>query len=420
MESLKGKTFNEYVYCIIRNRGDNTLKLEEVQTKLERGLTNEEIWGFIPYTCGLADSFNRYFPENPIPKADKRGLEREYRIQAIAFLDTCKRVKREYGIKLVACSHRIAGWKETPWTYNGDIKFSIDTNFGFGSSSYFSVRYYYKGMQLAPYSNYILYRHANYSSVVRFTYSYPIAYRYWKELMETTIKFYNAVSNRQEHEVFSWIKEHLERLVSGLRNLLTSNDFYFHDGGDGGEMRTHERIHITGEELIHLRAEKISGAVAFVRNIEKLPTATNPSYYINRLNNIFRDFLTWVQPQIRSYQNRLDKLVEKEKEIRNRPLVKTYHQLLENEELKNYEISPYSKYYYDRKIILIRKLLKLRNEKYPHLSNEEFKESIVCLVKSLRELEENASSQGHAKGMIGYLAKSQSQVEEYFLSINSD
>lgn len=56
------------------------------------------------------------------------------------------------------------------------------------------VRFYYKDLQLTPYSNYIKYRYAGFSEIIRYTFGYKVEYQSWEKLMIDTINFYNAIT----------------------------------------------------------------------------------------------------------------------------------------------------------------------------------------------------------------------------------
>ena len=105
--------------------------------------------------------------------------------------------------------------------------------------------------------------------------------------MEDTLRFYYAVCENQENEVFRWITHNLYNMTSGLKRLFDSTyEFVFANINNVINR-------ITGDELICVKAEKIGGACEFVSNIEKLPSQINPEKYVKQLEEIFDQYLSY-------------------------------------------------------------------------------------------------------------------------------
>ena len=68
---------------------------------------------------------------------------------------------------VLAYSHRRVGWASPDFNLNDDIKVVYLTNFGYGSASYFFLQIYYKGIGILPYSQWIHYRKACASDIIR-------------------------------------------------------------------------------------------------------------------------------------------------------------------------------------------------------------------------------------------------------------
>lgn len=274
--------FDSCIYAIIK-APTGWLTLSTFPLELEYEPTDFELRKYYNYSVSLGGQYSSELRllmpnEQPILNA-----ERQLRRIAIAFQQTTNKLQNKYNI--VAISHRKGGWKTFTWNYNEDISFEIYSNFGYGSCSELLSRFYYKGLQLTPYSEYIRYRYANYSQIMRYTYSYQLKYEEWRHLMEDTLRFYNAVYTNQENEVFRWISVHLSDMTIGLENLLNSTcQFCFRNINGVNNI-------VVGDELICVKAEKIGGACEFVSNIKQLPSQVNPDGYIRQLEGIFNQYL---------------------------------------------------------------------------------------------------------------------------------
>lgn len=278
---------DSYIYAIIKE-STGQLKLQYFRLELDSEPTELQLRQFYRYSASLGDQYSSDLGKIAfnVPMSD---VQRKVRRKAIAFQQTAEKIRNKYDV--VAISHRQGGWTTFTWNYNEDISFEVYSNFGYGSCSELLSRFYYKDVQLTPYSEYIRYRYANYSQIIRYTYNYQLRYEEWKRLMEDTLRFYYAVCENQENEVFRWITNHLSDMTSGLKRLLDSTyEFVF--------VNINNVINrVTGNELICVKAEKIGGACEFVTNIEKLPSQINPEKYVKQLEEIFDQYL--------SYSNRI-------------------------------------------------------------------------------------------------------------------
>lgn len=340
---------NEYLYAIIKNR-EGFLEMKIVEVTLDAEPTIDELADYHSFSSTLFDQYDSDLLFIPYPQRNSIYCMPDYpmRRRAIAFAQTTKRMKSGYDV--VAISHRFGGWQAFEWQYNDDIKFLILSNFGYGSASYLMSQFFYKGIRLTPYSQYIRYRYSNYSDLMRYTYDYSLIYNEWRRLMQDTIDFYNAVCNQQEHKIFTWIEDHLRAMVDGLDSLVDSSDaftFYRRDDSITDVVR--------GDELICVKAEKISGAVDFINNIRVLPVQVNPDLYIQKLENVFSKFTSFAKSKINELETNISSLEFQIEELNKTSLVSIYDRLFR----RNY----YNKGWYqnNNKRKMFRYLLEIRN-----------------------------------------------------------
>ena len=218
------------------------------------------------------------------------------RIDAVTFNKTIEEVKAISNV--VAYSHCYPGWRTMPWQFNEDITFKIDTNFGYGSASYFYMRVFYKGKQLTPYADLIIYRYALAYQINQYTYSYKLEYDKWRSVMDDAINFYNAVVYKQENKIFEWIKSHLAKLIGTLSSMIYRNYHYF------------ENEIVEDEPFILVKANKIANSTEFIENIKALPSAVNPTEWLDRLYDVYAKYVVYADKTSIEYSSELSSLKE--------------------------------------------------------------------------------------------------------------
>lgn len=388
---------NEYLYAIVKSN-DGFLELKTIRLELDSEPTKDELAEHHSYSVCLGEQYCSDLPFISYKNREYGISNTSDRRTAIAFAQTTNRIQSEYDV--VAVSHRLGGWKSFDWQYNDDITFRIHSNFGYGSASYLMSQFFYKGLQLTPYSQYIRYRYSNYSDLIRYTYDYALRYDEWRSLMQDTLDFYNAVCNQKEHKIFTWIENHLRTMVDGLATLMGSKysfTFYRRYGQIADE--------VTGDELICVKAEKISGAVDFIKNISNLPVQVNPDYYIQKLEGIFTEFTSYATSKIAELAGRISSLEQEIDELNHTSLLSIYDRLRS----RNY----YKKEWYmnSNKKKMFRYLLEIRNR----LGIKT--ESIRPALKELNELLEsrdNLKSQlSHSNHIFTVLSDAVKKIDKH-------
>lgn len=267
------------IYAIVRNK-DGNLTLKVFPLELDFEPSDYQLRQFHNYSVELGNQYASNLAYlDPKDPEDNQRLEwtRGCRRKAIAFKHTTNRIKSQN--EVVAISHRYGGWTTFKWNYNDDISFEVYSNFGYGSASRLLTRYFFKGIQLTPYSDYVRYRFADFSELKQYTYRYRLKYSEWQTLMNDTLSFYNAVCKNQENEVFHWLRSHLNRMIDGLRDLINKSFYVFCFYDDSAD-------YISGFDLDEVKAKKIGGAIELFDNIKILPHQINPQKYINALIDI--------------------------------------------------------------------------------------------------------------------------------------
>ncbi len=168
---------------------------------------------------------------------------------------------------ILAFSHRRTGWSKPEFHLSDDLSVVYKTNFGYGSSSYFYTNIKYKGIDILPYSDWVIYQHANKKEIIRYTRRHLLDNNQWIETMKFTAEMYNSSVQEPERFVVNWIINEVDEMVKGLERMLNENEnyqifkSYFHKS---------EPIYLMGRDAIRFKGERISGALTFLDKLKEL------------------------------------------------------------------------------------------------------------------------------------------------------
>ena len=182
---------------------------------------------------------------------------------------------------VLAYSHRRVGWASPDFNLNDDIKVVYLTNFGYGSASYFFLQIYYKGIGILPYSQWIHYRKACASDIIRYTRRYHLDNQEWMKTMSFTADVYNSAVSDPASFVQKNILNEVEEMVSGLEKIQSATCYRAQES-----FFNPDTIIITGDDMVRFKGEKISGALGFLDQLQTLaPLTDKVGSYIQRIMN---------------------------------------------------------------------------------------------------------------------------------------
>ena len=196
--------------------------------------------------------------------------------------------------KVIALSHRRGGWHCVSWDFGQNVTFSIRTNFGFGSASYFDVVYKYKNLQLTSFSHFVKYINSTYASVMRCTISYGVIYENWEVMMNNCIAFYNSLVEHDVSFIFDWVNDQLYTLINGLRSFVKDDSYNFETVFRGVSKKTR----ITGDDYWIVRADKMAQSLEFIKNLKELPIETDGIKIGTEIVNLCKEFLPHLNDKI--------------------------------------------------------------------------------------------------------------------------
>lgn len=264
-------------------------------------------------------------------------------IEALAYKETFKKICDE----VVFISTERHGWKKSSknkeeglpsWEYeiNDDIRISLWSNFCYGNSSCFMLRVYYKNIMLCPYSEFVTYRYANATDIIKYTRKYYVERESWNYAADFVVDFCNKAIYDPEEFVKKEIVNEIKELVNELTKIASSKELYLENAFSKKTFDTKRFSGIQGvteynkvelanynenphEYEILFRMEKISGALAFLESIEQF---TCISRYVRRaivriedLNiNIYPELIAVIEP----LSDEVEKLFRKVQKIRKK------------------------------------------------------------------------------------------------------
>lgn len=390
----------ERIYAIIR-KGKKNLELKSFPIVLDHSPTNKELCQEFDYAVNLVGPYTSYLPS--IKDDELLWCSKQDRCDALAFKQSQSKILKENDV--VAISHRNGGWTTFKWKYNKDISFEIFSNFGFGRCSELISRFYYKDLILTPYSDYIKYRFAGFSQLIRYTFKYELKYSEWETLMNDTLSFYNALCKNKENEVIKWVICHLDKMTEGLYALSKENDCFKFTCSDGSLEE------VSGDELELVKAEKLLGSIDFLKNIKSLSKHVHPRKYILKIRNILREYLDYAPFKIKEYERIIDTLNYQIEQLNNRQIVTIYERL-------NRIIYPEGSKKENKIVIikLIRKVYRLNDNLKTPMSKQEIRHTLKKYDEMINNIYDKIFNKTIERNK---LIKYKSQIEKAYLKINT-
>ncbi len=219
---------------------------------------------------------------------------------------------------IVAYSHRKTGYNTVNFKAGTDFLFKFETNFGYGSASYFFLIMTYKNIEIIPYSEWITYYFAGYREVINYSESFCLDNTSWLNAMEYTKEAYNLSVANSSDFISKYIIGECEKMVVGLEDILTNSSF---------EVIERKEIFVVSQnnskrklefkdsrELLKYRGEKISGALKFINSIASFKDIATMKTFICRIEDCNKKVLPILKKEIDKLNAELSSL-EKELEI---------------------------------------------------------------------------------------------------------
>ena len=250
----------------------------------------------------------------------------DYHKEAIRFIQAkdydkkLSELKTEENIRMYSTD--TVGWSSFDYSITNDITITINTNFGFGRSSYFFLSLKYKDIDILPYSYLVKYCIANMRDLVRHTRSYSPTHDSWERSFIFVEETANLATDNEALFINKWIVEEIRIMMLGLETILNNPKEYtqslIEQKGDSvipdyitvrnmtdSDYDTY--LVYPHEMTLAIRVEKITGALAFLDNLKKLSSEI-PEIYpsINRI----KEMAITILPEINNGINELELQIE--------------------------------------------------------------------------------------------------------------
>lgn len=167
---------------------------------------------------------------------------------------------------ILAFSHRRVGWSFPKFKLSDEFEVIFKSNFGYGASSYFFTHIRYKEIDILPFSDWIRYRFAEKTEIIRYTRRHSLDNESWRITMDFTSELFNYSLKNPNDFINKWIINECVEMVSGLEELLNMDKNYkvlnsfFNKNSET----------LMGLDFIDFKGEKISGALTFLSKIKEL------------------------------------------------------------------------------------------------------------------------------------------------------
>lgn len=212
----------------------------------------------------------------------KKFLETAYRyIEAYNYDLVRQQISSDENIKMYSSEN--IGWTYFEYKISSDIVFTLNTNFGYGSASYFFANLRWKGIDILPYSHAVRYYKANMRDLIRYTRLYYPDRDNWVNALKFVVEISNSAMTDEKSFVQKWIIAEVNEMMKGLQCIKQDSKSYIERFSE--QSRESEYItvrNITNDEKIRyaaypeemgivFKAEKITGALTLLDKLAQLP-----------------------------------------------------------------------------------------------------------------------------------------------------
>lgn len=212
--------------------------------------------------------------------------------------------------RILMYSHNYRGWNLFDHSLNNDFKMSINSNFGYGSSSYFYSIITYKGLKINPYVDLIKYRFAKAKEILNYTNKYECKNESWFNSLENT-KDSIEFAERDENEFVKInIISKLDEFLKGLQDVVYDKIDYRNDVEGFNlldQSKPFSSIYKKGYNEYEFKIDRLSEALDFIDTLSKWETELGRSGIVIEIK-ILADFLvSQYGKELESINSLLDK-----------------------------------------------------------------------------------------------------------------
>lgn len=161
---------------------------------------------------------------------------------------------------------------------NPNFSIELKTNFGYGSVSYFYTRIKFRGLDIIPFSDWILFEKAHLYEIIQYTAKYQPKNESWLEALEYSRDACNLSLTNEIGFIRKYVIDECEKMVSGLEQFLEGNKLNFLNWE-----KVSTDVYMEGHDLIEFRGEKVSGALQFIEHILQFGKVAEIKEFVKRI-----------------------------------------------------------------------------------------------------------------------------------------
>ena len=201
-------------------------------------------------------------------------------IQALCYYKKLQQLRQDDKNRMFSSEN--IGWTSYVYDINSDMQFQLNTNFGYGYSSYFFLNLTYKGVDILPYSMSVSYYYANMLDIIRYTRMYEACRNSWNIAFDFVTKTSNEAIINPTAFIHHWIIDEIQMMIAGLKRFAENptesfKSLLYNKSTEGlitvrniSNSEINDYKIYSHEMEIAKQAEKISGALKFLTNLESL------------------------------------------------------------------------------------------------------------------------------------------------------
>lgn len=281
------KPFYDSFKKIISDFKNKKLGLEKIIENIESDITLKPLVNYSSRDCvnlsGTEEGFNQLTKKLQAIKSSlekvqdstskrkklrsnfEKDLERRY--VALCKSETYKLCKVDK--KTHSYSYTLSGFRGKSPKIIGDFQYTIETNFGYGMSSYFFTKLKYKEVPIILFADWITFSIANLATIIDYSSRHNLENDSWLEAMNFVVEAQNCLESNEEEFIQKYIIEQCDLLINGLYWIMKADyktldeRYKFFDLN-----KTYFDIAFEGHNLVEFKGRKITGALKFIEALD--------------------------------------------------------------------------------------------------------------------------------------------------------
>lgn len=324
----KEKLFYEQNLKIVLDKLKNEIGDNEEKRELEKFERKH-----FNYNIGIKSLRERFYEEvNKKTNKDITELIKNLRLSfskgVIRYLYAKSYESAKKGIQNTAVMFSLEniGWTTIKYEITPDERIELQSNFGYGISSYFYLRLFYKGISISPYSDAIKYSYVSWTQIIKHIRKYePNRETCWNNAFKFIIYVSNLIIRNPQKFIDEFIVEEIKTMITDLKYILNSENEKIINYYGIHNIENRRTISVFNTDLEKeydvfpnelcdsIKIEKASGCLYFLEDLKKL---TKFFPIIHQYITDLLDINSQIEPIIDKYLTKLpEEITQKENEL---------------------------------------------------------------------------------------------------------